>query len=138
MTTALKTIIAICSISVVLGAGPGGGTGGLSFTDIARLVAANVDQDHDGNLTLTEIYNSLITRFDHDGDGCAERQEFVKQWSHDYHDNPHVSGIFFDHLDLDQDGCLTQTDIDFNFRAMDSAHGDHSITEAEFASFLSA
>uniref|UniRef100_A0A8W8KGS9 EF-hand domain-containing protein n=1 Tax=Magallana gigas TaxID=29159 RepID=A0A8W8KGS9_MAGGI len=71
------------------------------------------------------------------GDGCAEKQEFVKQWSHDYHDNPHVSGIFFDHLDLDQDGCLTQTDIDFNFRAMD-AHGDHSVTEAEFASFLSA
>lgn len=57
------------------------------------------------------------------GNGCAGKQEFVKQWSHDYHDNPHISAIFFDHLDLDQDGCLTKSDIAFNFRAMDSAHG---------------
>lgn len=41
--------------------------GSLNFSEIARLVAANVDQDKDGNLTLAEIYNSLITRFDHDG-----------------------------------------------------------------------
>ncbi|XP_061188434.1 uncharacterized protein LOC133196585 isoform X1 [Saccostrea echinata] len=119
MSTVLKTLIFLSSLSVVFSAG----ASGLTFAEIAHRVAANVDEDHDGNLTISEIFDSIVTRFDHDGNGCAGRAEFIKQWSHDYHDNPHISGILFDHLDLDQDGCLTKIDIEFNFRAMDSPHG---------------
>ncbi|XP_048743506.2 uncharacterized protein LOC125656925 isoform X2 [Ostrea edulis] len=139
MAKVLKSLILLSIISGALSAVAGAAGGeSLTFAEIAHLVAANVDEDHDGNLTVTEIYDSIVLRFDHDGNGCAGKQEFVKQWSHDYHDNPHISAIFFDHLDLDQDGCLTKSDIAFNFRAMDSAHGDHSVTETEFADFLRA
>lgn len=51
-------------ISAVAGAAGGGS---LTFAEIAHLVAANVDEDHDGNLTVTEIYDSIVLRFDHDG-----------------------------------------------------------------------
>ncbi|XP_045163131.1 uncharacterized protein LOC123527603 [Mercenaria mercenaria] len=105
---------------------------------VAHMVVADADTNHDGAISVEELKHELIAKWDRDAnptDMRVSKHDFLTQWTARYGDFHHDASVFFDKLDTNKDGQLSESDLLFHIFTLDPDLNG-LVTPQEFEAFI--